>query len=269
MRYREVQPCAELSHLVRYFWVIEHSESDGHPVPFRLFAESCPGLVFFCRSGYAAISGVTTTSHSFTISGSFKMIGAYFYPYALPLLFHIPAKEFTEKQIALSDLAPRDARTLADQMMNTADTEKQLRTISDFIKQRTPFHSLTGVHAGVRQLMSTHGNSNIEQVASVSNLSLRQLERRFYDEVGVSPKLLSRLIRHCVCRRARMFRLLTSAYRLVITISLISFATLPPLRASHPNNTSAANPPGVLIISFSFNNVVFIQFSTPEFPELA
>jgi AraC-like DNA-binding protein len=195
MRYREVQPRAELTTLVRYFWVIEHSESEGSEVPFRLFAESCPGLVFFCRSGYSAVSGVTTTSHSFSISGSFKMIGAYLYPYALPLLFRTSAKEFTERQILLSDIAPRAANTLSEQILNASDTLQQLKFISDFILACVPFYLSKNVHAGVHHLMSRQGGCTIDQVASVSNLSSRQLERNFYNEIGVSPKLFSRLIR--------------------------------------------------------------------------
>ncbi len=195
MHYREVKPRVELANLVRYFWVIEHSDTTNSAVPFRLFAESCPGLVFFCRSGYAAVSGVTTTARSFTISGGFKMIGAYLYPYALPLLFRTSAKEFTEKQILLSDLAPRAAQELSDQIMNSCDTTEQIKCISDFILGCTPFYLNKNVHAGVHQLMNSQGNCGIDDVASVSNLSLRQLERNFYNEVGVSPKLFSRLIR--------------------------------------------------------------------------
>lgn len=195
MHYCEVKPRVELSNLVRYFWVIEHSDIDGSAVPFRLFAESCPGLVFFCRSGYAAVSGVTTTSHSFSISGSFKMIGAYLYPYALPLLFRTSAKEFTEKQILLSDIAPRAARELNERMQETNDTTTQIESISDFILGCVPFYLSKNVHAGIHHLMSVQGNCAIDDVASVSNLSSRQLERNFYNEVGVSPKLFSRLIR--------------------------------------------------------------------------
>jgi AraC-like DNA-binding protein len=195
MHYREVKPRAELSNLVRYFWVIEHSDAENRSVPFRLFAESCPGLVFFCRSGYAAVSGVTTTARSFTISGSFKMIGAYLYPYALPLLFKTSAKEFTEKQILLSDLTPPTAKELSELIMNSCDTTEQIKCISDFILGCVPFYLTKNVHAGIHQLITSHGNCGIDHVASVSNLSSRQLERNFYNEVGVSPKLLSRLIR--------------------------------------------------------------------------
>lgn len=195
MLYREYHPRAELKNIVRYFWVIEHSESDGHAVPFQLFAESCPGLVFFCRSGYAAVSGVTTSSRSFSIEGSFKMIGAYLYPYALPLLFRSSAKEFTEKQIMLSDITPRAAETLSDQILNADNTGGQIKFISDFIQGCVPFYLSKNVHAGVHHLMSTSGNTAIDQVAEVSNLSSRQLERNFYNEVGVSPKMFSRLIR--------------------------------------------------------------------------
>jgi AraC-like DNA-binding protein len=195
MHYREVRPPAELTNLVRYFWVIEHSDSDGRAIPFRLFAESCPGLVFFCRSGYAAISGVTTTSRSFSITGNFKMIGAYLFPYALPLLFRTSAKEFTEKQVLLSDIAPRAAMDLCERVMNAPNTNEQIRYISYFILGCVPFYLKKNVHAGVHRLMETRGNCGIDQVASVSNLSSRQLERNFSNEVGVSPKLLSRLIR--------------------------------------------------------------------------
>jgi AraC-like DNA-binding protein len=195
MHYREVRPPAELTNLVRYFWVIEHSDSDGSAIPFRLFAESCPGLVFFCRSGYAAVSGVTTISRSFSITGNFKMIGAYLYPYALPLLFRISAKEFTEKQVLLSDITSHAAGNLSEQVMNTFNTNEQIGYISNFILGCVPFYLKKNIHAGVHRLMETRGNCGIDQIASVSNLSSRQLERNFSNEVGVSPKLLSRLIR--------------------------------------------------------------------------
>jgi AraC-like DNA-binding protein len=196
MKYFEVKPPANLQHIVRFFWVIEHTDTNHQPVPFRLFAESCPGLVFFCRSGYAAISGITTQHTTASISGDFKMIGAYFYPYALPMIFGSPAKLFAHTQIRLSDINENEARRLSDQVLHSKNTDEQLAFVTTFITSKIKHAFIDPrVRAGVNLMMAMHGNCDVEQLADHANLSERQLERKFSDSVGVSPKLLARLIR--------------------------------------------------------------------------
>lgn len=47
----------------------------------------------------------------------------------------------------------------------------------------------------VGQLLQQKGNASVTQLANDSNLSIRQLERIFAREIGVSPKTYSRMLR--------------------------------------------------------------------------
>ena len=197
MHYREIQPPSTLSSVVRFFWTLEYDGALGKPVKYKLLAEGFPGLIFFFNSQYGAINGQTTEHKEFSILGKFKMMGVYLHPYALSLLFNLPAKELIHQQVTLDTLGGEAFKELQERLFEAPTDEQRISVMISFLhdklKRATSTHGR--FQACVQYVISQGGNVGLDTLSQLAGISSRQLERRFKEEAGFSPKLFSRLVR--------------------------------------------------------------------------
>ena len=120
-----------------------------------------------------------------------------FTPYGLSRFLEIPLHKITNKAIDCSELWGDAISKLHDSLMVTYNTSEQVRLIEDFLSQR--FIAPTGFDNFIFQLADTILNENETPSISVLRkripLSVRQLERRFKDLIGVSIQTYIRLCR--------------------------------------------------------------------------
>jgi AraC-like DNA-binding protein len=197
MHYQEIKPPAALQHLVRFFWVLEYNGASEFPVQYKLLAEGFPGLVFFFKNQYGAINGQTTEHRTFSMTGNFKMMGAYLYPYALPLLFKIPSGEFTHQHIPFNELHKAEFRDLQEKILESVTDAQGIHILSEYLYNKSI--RATGMndkfHQCILHVIKQYGNVEVDQLARHAGISNRQLERKFGAFVGLSPKVFSRLMR--------------------------------------------------------------------------
>jgi AraC-like DNA-binding protein len=197
MYYKEIQPPAILQHLVRFFWVLEYNGEIEHPVQYKLLAESFPGLVFFFNNQYGAINGQTTEHKTFSMSGKFKMMGVYLYPYALPLLFKTPSNELTHQHLPLDDFNRKEFSVLEERILSAPTDDLRVKILSDYLLQKTQKQNIPDDKflRGIQYIIHTNSDMKIETLARQAGISNRQLERKFQTSVGFSPKVFLRLMR--------------------------------------------------------------------------
>lgn len=197
MHYQEIKPPAALQHLVRFFWVLEYNGAPEFPVQYKLLAEGFPGLVFFFRNQYGAINGQTTEHRTFSMVGNFKMMGAYLYPYALPLLFKIPSGEFTHQHIPLNELYKTEFKDLQEKILESVTDVQGVHILSEYLYNKSIRATGTNdkFHQCILHVINQYGNVEVDQLARQTGISNRQLERKFSAFVGLSPKVFSRLMR--------------------------------------------------------------------------
>ncbi len=197
MHYQEIKPPATLQHLVRFFWVLEYNGGSQFPVQYKLLAEGFPGLVFFFKNQYGAINGQTTEHRSFSMTGNFKMIGVYLYPYALPLLYKIPSHEFTHQHIPLDEWCKAEFSELQERILETETDAEGVNILSDYLYQKSirAVAASDKFHQCILHVIDQFGNVAVDRLAQHAGISNRQLERKFNASVGVSPKVYSRLMR--------------------------------------------------------------------------
>jgi AraC-like DNA-binding protein len=197
MVYREILPPPALSHIVRYFWIIESEELSAEPLKYRLFAESSPGLVFFYHYDYALISGITDSHREFMMEGKLGMMGAFLYPYAMQRLFNVSSEELTNRTIEISDFLGNEGLILKNDIVNAGGNDKRVEILSQFLfgKMKYTIDRDDGVCAGVQQIVRHKGGLSIDTLINDIGISGRQFDRRFIKGVGIPPKVFSRLIR--------------------------------------------------------------------------
>src|SRR5689334_10832438 len=188
MRYTEISPPNILKDFVRYFWTIESDDESVVPMKYRLFAESSPGLVFFYHCNYGLINGLTDSHREFTMGGKLGMIGAYLFPYALPLLFNTPSEKITNSSAEISEFLGNEGSLLKDEVMNATSNDQRLGILRDYLarKVKNVFPADKGMVSGVQQIVRYKGGVSIDSVVNNLGISNRQFDRKFLATVGIA-----------------------------------------------------------------------------------
>jgi AraC-like DNA-binding protein len=204
MKYAQLLPPASISKYVRYFWVLENDTSTKSFNMLSPLADGCPGIFFQHSSAgtfYDAsnrilpevyLYGQTITPIEFYIRGNFKTLGVCFYPYALKSIYGLNASELTDNCLDITLLTAQ----LRDELVNANSTRRQIEIfvsyIAEEIKQKNP--TLDGeTEYALRQLITSKGIVSLKSLQQKLNLSERSLERKFSQQIGISPKLFSKV----------------------------------------------------------------------------
>jgi AraC-like DNA-binding protein len=128
-------------------------------------------------------------------SGPAEMLGIQFRPYGAAQLLGLPMCELTDSAIALEDLSRRLAREL--ERLRQLPSLTRALAVLDSILHAFSQQACTDdpVSYAVRAIEGTGGLTSVRDVADHIGWSTRQLQRRFKDTVGISPKLFGRMQR--------------------------------------------------------------------------
>lgn len=95
-----------------------------------------------------------------------------------------------------SDLFGNEMKQLNETLRNCTDPEMMVRSIERFLLQQVPkIPQDSRMQAAFEQLESSKGLARMEALAAAACLSLRQFERRFKEQIGLSPKYYARQLR--------------------------------------------------------------------------
>jgi AraC-like DNA-binding protein len=197
MRYREILPPPALQDFVRFFWVLEQDDTTTQPQLYKLFAEGLPGLVFFHTERYGVINGPSCEHKQFAITGSFKMTGAFLFPYSLPLLFKLPSSELSNSSYHLKTFLGAEGTELEEKIFEAKHEYEIFQLLIEFLVARLKSMSLENMKqfSCIRQVIQWPAYTSIYTLAFQSGISTRQFERNTKHHTGFSPKLFNRLMR--------------------------------------------------------------------------
>lgn len=182
------------------------------PAPYihRTMASGCPELFFHYRGIFdellpsgktrksvaAGVSGPSQQFNRFSIKEDFGMLGAYLYPFAVPLFFNMPAAELVDEMPELHNLPGTEGSLLEEQVMLAADNHQRVKILSAFLEKKLQYSTEDkGIFSCIRQIIHSKENTGIQELSGQYFLSAKQLERRFKTYCGFSPKLFSRITR--------------------------------------------------------------------------
>ena len=209
MLYREIQPTPALARFVECFWTLENDGSTTVAQPERLLPDGCVELILNFgerfrehkddgeeeRQPQHLLVGQMTRPILIAPTGSVQLLGIRFHPGGTFPFFGIPMQELTNRVSDLEALSSEFQSELircgdeASSLLKIAMVEKLLIERVRCYKHDPRLVSL------VTKLVQNGGQVSVDQLATDAGLSSRQLERRFLLEVGIGPKLLSRILR--------------------------------------------------------------------------
>jgi len=207
MKYCQFSPSASVGRYVEFYWLLE----DNSPASSvqRIVPDGRSGIILNFRNPFEGhrdgawklqpecfFVGQITGPLLLRPSGPAGMLGIQFHPHGAAQLLNMPMYELTDSAIALDDLSLRLFRQL--------DRVRQLSSLTHAVAVLDPIlHALAEqtraeddpIAYAVRDIERTAGWMSIRDVADRLGWSTRQLQRRFRDSVGISPKLFGRMQR--------------------------------------------------------------------------
>ena len=211
-----ISPCLPLASLVQFYQLLEfdtagqelarpwHGSVDQHIV---FFLKDKPLHLRDDKRGYfvegthnIAVLGLANRYNGLMkFKGLYKCFIILFAPTGLARLFGLPLHEITNKIYAADDLFGNSAKELLDQLQNAFTLQDMAifadKFLTDIINKKKHIHFLDGITKISNELSATKGVLHSVDYADRANMSLRNFERKFHEQVGVSAKMYARLLR--------------------------------------------------------------------------
>jgi AraC-like DNA-binding protein len=207
MRYREFHPQSPLNTVVECLWTLE-SETPS-PQPEKILPDGCVELIlnFGARflqhvddttqlQPHTFVAGQLTKPLLIAPTGPVQLIGIRFHPGGTTTFFRLPMHELTDQVVELGAFAWKFESLLLLTCAGLPLMNDKLVAVEKLLTQLLLENTTdTKVLQIAARIVSSGGMIPIDTLASDAAISSRQLERRFLAEIGVGPKLLSRILR--------------------------------------------------------------------------
>jgi AraC-like DNA-binding protein len=209
---RLVRPLPVLEPFVRYYGhrnarlgdtvVVHPVHARGAPILDFEFGDS--DAVLYIRSDgkppllspRVVLIGMQTHRHGeLHIRGTVDGFAILFQPSALGLLFALPAQEFTDQDFNAEQVFGAIIARFHERLADCRTFEERISVANQFLLQHALAPPRDGISAAATDILRGAGGARIPAMAGRAGLGLRQFERRFMQQVGVSPKLFARIAR--------------------------------------------------------------------------
>jgi AraC-like DNA-binding protein len=191
--YHEQSPETNLSQFVECFWLVKTSAAVNTGVP----PDGCVDIVFSPDLGLRVV-GTMTVEQCFSLNAGSQIIGIRFRPGMARTILGVPPGEFTDNFVQLEDLWPQRGKELKARLGEFESASHHIKTLRDAINPLDG--AINPIQRAIQEISLAHGDVDLDHLASQANLSSRQFRHCCYEEAGLTPKLLCRILRF---RRAR------------------------------------------------------------------
>ena len=197
MVYNEIKPGLALQPYIDTYWQLKGEVTDNQWE--RIFPDGCPGIVINLGDDCRTDNGLTIMEHgktyvvgtmtsfkeSFINSGT-NLLGVCLKPGVFPSVFsYVAQKELTDHTVEFD-------RNLS------FDTARVIKDKEEYLN-RYFCGKAKDIDAGFQRILHdiavSKGKLSISQIASRNCITVRQLERAFAVNIGLSPKEYSNIIR--------------------------------------------------------------------------
>ncbi len=205
--YRSIRPSAANAEFVDCYWLLQGTSTPEDIQ--RIVPDGRPELIIHLGNPFAHQRGtiwepqpecffVGQISGPMLLrpAGPTNTLGIRFQPHGASRMFRLPLEELSGRSVPLSELSPALNRELSG-VRDLGTTALQINHVDRVLQGRFSRNAKKDriVEAAVSQIIAAGGVVETGLLADRLGISLRQLQRRFNDEVGIGPKLLGRIQR--------------------------------------------------------------------------
>lgn len=185
-------PSPALSDFVQRYWIIEWDLRGQPPFAQETVPYYCVNLVFEADGG--RIWGIPRSKFRRELTGTGRVFGIKFTPAGFHPFARQPVSRFTDSAVPVVEIFGVEAAGL--ELLSLPDPCQMIALAEHFLCQRQPADDpQVGFINRLIEYIAAHREiTKVEDVAQISGVSKRGLQRLFNQYVGVSPKWV---IRRC------------------------------------------------------------------------
>jgi len=125
-----------------------------------------------------------------------ESFAVFFQPTGWSLLFKAPVSELTNRMFDVTAIGGPRLRSLWNRMGEASAFEARVQIVEEFLIDRIASASAHNkIMCAANYIFRHHGAIKIPSVASRCSVGVRQFERAFEREIGISPKTFARIAR--------------------------------------------------------------------------
>ena len=125
-----------------------------------------------------------------------ESFAVFFQPAGWSLLFKVPVAEVTNRIMDATSIPGSTFRSLWNRMGEASIFEARVQVVEQFLLERVVHASIDNkMTSAAKYIFRCHGTIKISSLASRYSLGVRQFERAFERETGISPKIFARIAR--------------------------------------------------------------------------
>ncbi|MDN5200050.1 helix-turn-helix domain-containing protein [Fulvivirgaceae bacterium BMA10] len=209
MYYNIFSPCEELKPFIKFFWILEDLTGiqEKHSIE-RVIPDGCMELIIHYGDRFQQYDQTQWKDQSKSLlagqlkkflllrpTGIMGMVGARFHPNGAYPFFKIPMNEFQGHVIEADNIC--DISMLENKIYETKDHHGKVMHFQSFLLQmlHQNFSEEPLINAAVNLIVEQDGCIPITDVAKKYGSSVRQMERKFNQLIGISPKAFSNLVK--------------------------------------------------------------------------
>lgn len=193
--YQEFFPGSRLAETVECFWTSTAASAGEAGVGHRVLPDGCMDVLFdFNGPNSAAVIGTMTQALLVRSSGAVDLLGVRFRPGGPAAFLSCDAAELVNGRADLTAFWGALATELWEQLAESPPKER-LRRLRAFLEARVTGGGDPFVRHCVQRIQATRGELRLPEIERSTGLTLRQIERKFSRQLGISPKLFARVVR--------------------------------------------------------------------------
>ena len=190
-RYSEHPVPDRLSPYVECLWTLE---ADQPISDYPVLPDGCVDIVFSRGRSHrdAQVVGTMTHARKFAFSAGQFDCGVRFRPGMSYGFIRLPGTEITDRSLPLTEVWGTPGRDLNARLVDAPSPIECIGLIADALRI-LPEHGV--VQRVATAIVARCGQVRVDEVAFDAGMSARQLRRLFLEQIGLTPKHLSRVIR--------------------------------------------------------------------------
>jgi methylphosphotriester-DNA--protein-cysteine methyltransferase len=211
LKYQTYKPHPHLEALVKCYWTLE-VPALGDCQKQLIIPDGCIEMIFILGDDvkrYTSktksilqpremILGQITGPFFIEPTGYVNSFAVRFYPYGFANFTSMPIKKLANKETPLKILfGEKQSRELSQKIKQATGTKKRIKIAEAFLlnklKDKATIDNI--VKTTIDTMLLTKGSAPINSILKNELSKRRQIERKFLDNVGISPKKLGKVIR--------------------------------------------------------------------------
>jgi AraC-like DNA-binding protein len=205
------KPSKTLAPYIKRYWAIENVLDKSEICVQRIIPTGLPELLLYFTprpkiltenkelSDNFALFGHQNGFYDMELTGELSVFSIVFQPQGLMQFFNFPLSEICNRNVSLKDINRQSGRDLEEQMSEVSTFQQKVNIVEtylfDLLKNNFDDFKFRRINHIAGLIKQTHGNINVNQMASEVCLCRKQFERIFAEHIGISPKQYLKIIR--------------------------------------------------------------------------